>query len=260
MRSVVQYDACCQALREELDVEPGAETQRLYESIRSGKLARLPREPDTQPIGPLPAFLSPPAGEEQRPERPVFVARERELAQLAHFLDLALASRGRVVLVTGEAGSGKTSLLQEFTQLAQETHAAPLTGCPQPRSGHTGQALIAAGGNCNAYTVIGDPYLPFREILELLTGDVQANWAAGTISAEHARRLWQFLPLAAQALVEAGPDLIDTFVRGAALLERARACTQGPSTADWLARLDALVKLKPVARPGTSGLQQRRST
>jgi hypothetical protein len=39
--------------------------------------------------------------------------------------------------------------------------------------------LIVAGGNCNAYTGRGDPYLPFREILELLTGHVEARWAAG---------------------------------------------------------------------------------
>jgi DNA-binding SARP family transcriptional activator/predicted ATPase len=249
--ALAQYEACCRALREELDVEPGEETQRLYDSIQSGKLARLRREPDTYPTAPLPAFLSPPAVQ----ERPIFVARERELAQLDRSLDLALAGQGRVVFVTGEAGSGKTSLLQEFIHRAQETHADPLTGSPQPRSDHAAQALIAAGGNCNAYTGIGDPYLPFREILERLTGDVQTNWAAGALSAEHARRLWQSLPLAAQALVEAGPDLIDTFIPGVALLERARAYVQRSGTGDWLARLDALV-YKSASRPGTSGLQQ----
>ena len=123
------------------------------------------------------------------------------------FLDLALAGQGRVVFVTGEAGSGKTALIQEFTRRAQAAHAD----------------LIVASGNCNAYTGIGDPYLPFREILELLTGDVEARWAAGAMTREHARRLWNTLPLAAQALVEAGPDLIDTFVPRAALLERAMA-------------------------------------
>ncbi|NIP18270.1 MAG: AAA family ATPase, partial [Xanthomonadales bacterium] len=80
---------------------------------------------------------------------------------------------GRVVFVTGEAGSGKTALVQEFTRRAQEAHAD----------------LVVASGNCNAYTGIGDPYLPFREILELLTGDVEARWAAGAMTREHARRL-----------------------------------------------------------------------
>jgi DNA-binding SARP family transcriptional activator/tetratricopeptide (TPR) repeat protein len=253
--ALAQYEACCRALREELDVEPGEETRRLYASIQSGKLVRSRQEPKAQPTVPLPAFLSPSTGQEQLPERPIFVARERELAQLDRFLDLALAGQGRIVFVTGEAGSGKTSLLQELTHRAQDAHADPLTGSPQPRSSETEQALIAAGGNCNAYTGIGDPYLPFREILELLTGDIQANWAAGALSAEHAHRLWQFLPLAAQALVEAGPNLIDTFIPGTALLERARAYAQRSGTADWLDRLDALVA-KSASRPAPPGVQQ----
>ncbi|NIP17123.1 MAG: AAA family ATPase, partial [Xanthomonadales bacterium] len=139
---------------------------------------------------------------------------------------------------TGEAGSGKTALVQEFTRRAQEAHAD----------------LIVASGNCNAYTGIGDPYLPFREILELLTGDVEARWAAGAMTGEHARRLWNTLPLAAQALVEAGPDLIDTFVLRAALLER--AMTYAPGRADWLTRLDELVERKPTTGPGALSPQQ----
>ncbi|MFQ5814295.1 MAG: ATP-binding protein, partial [Anaerolineae bacterium] len=43
----------------------------------------------------------------------VFVARERELAQLNEFLNQALAGQGTVCFVTGEAGSGKTALVTE---------------------------------------------------------------------------------------------------------------------------------------------------
>ncbi|MFQ5873723.1 MAG: ATP-binding protein [Dehalococcoidia bacterium] len=43
----------------------------------------------------------------------VFVARERELAQLQTFLDRALAGHGAVCFVTGEAGSGKTTLVTD---------------------------------------------------------------------------------------------------------------------------------------------------
>jgi predicted ATPase len=168
-----------------------------------------------------PAFLAAKVREEGT-ERPLFVARERELAQLDEALQLALTDQGRVAFVTGEAGGGKTSLLQEFTRRAQEAHVD----------------LIVSGGNCNAHTGIGDPYLPFREILESLTGDVQAKWAAGAISAERARRLWHMLPLAAQALAETGPDLIDTFVPRAPLLERARTYPHWPGRADLLARLE----------------------
>ena len=58
----------------------------------------------------------------------------------------------------------------EFSRCAQERHAN----------------LVFAGGNCNAYTGAGDPYLPFRDILGLLTGDVEARWAAGAIGQQDA--------------------------------------------------------------------------
>ena len=55
---------------------------------------------------------------------------------------------------------------------------------------------IVATGNCNAYTGLGDPYLPFLEILGLLTADVEARLAAGAIDPEQVRRLQQFFPIA----------------------------------------------------------------
>jgi hypothetical protein len=253
--ALAQYETCRRLLAEELGVEPGKETTRLYEQIRNGKL----KAPELFPVTPpdltarLPLFL------EEEPaeiERPVFVARERELAQLDGFLDLALAGQGRVVFVTGEAGSGKTALVQEFTWRAQDVHADPSSLRQAQDGAGSGQALVVASGNCNAYTGIGDPYLPFREILELLTGDVEAKWAAGAMTREHALRLWNTLPLAAQALVEAGPDLIGTFVFRAALLERAMTCTQWPGRADWLTRLDELVERRPTTVSSAPGPRQ----
>jgi DNA-binding SARP family transcriptional activator/predicted ATPase len=232
--ALAQYETCRRLLAEELGVEPSAETNHLYDQIRDGKLKSLVPSPPSPPdlTATLPPFLQ---EEPVQAERPIFVARERELSQLDRFLDLALTGQGRVVFVTGEAGSGKTALVQEFTQRIQEAHAN----------------LVVASGNCNAYTGIGDPYLPFREILELLAGDVEARWAAGAATREHARRLWNTLPLTAQALVSAGPDLIDTFVPHAALLARAMTCTQWPGRADWLIRLNKLVAGRPLgpARP-----------
>ena len=103
-----------------------------------------------------------------------FVARELELAQLDRFLEDALTGKGRVVFAIGEAGTGKTTLIQEFSRRAQATHSQ----------------LIVAGGRCQAFTGVGDPYLPFREILGLLTGDVEARWNTGAIRQEQALRLW----------------------------------------------------------------------
>jgi DNA-binding SARP family transcriptional activator/predicted ATPase len=221
--ALTQYETCRRLLAEELDVEPAPETIGLYEQIRSGALgARAPSPPSPPSHAPrLLPFLE---GTVPQVETPPFVARERELARLDRFLDLALAGQGRVAFVTGEAGSGKTTLIQEFARRAQEAHAD----------------LIVASGNCNAHTGIGDPYLPLREILTLLTGDVEARWAAGAMTREQAVRLWNTLPLAAEALVEAGPDLVGTFVPSGALLQRSLDAVQGTGGDGWLARLRAL--------------------
>ena len=83
--------------------------------------------------------------------------------------------------------------------------------------------MIVASGNCNAYSGVGDPYLPFRDVLGMLTGDVEARWAAGAISQTHARQLWALLPHTVAAIIEHGPDLVDVFVSGPALKKRAQA-------------------------------------
>jgi serine/threonine protein kinase/tetratricopeptide (TPR) repeat protein len=170
-------------------------------------------------------------------ERPPFVGRERELESLNRLLEQALEGQGQIVLVTGEAGSGKTALIDEFARTAQEDH----------------DDLIVARGNCDAQTGIGDPYLPFREVLGLLTGDVESKLASGSINRNHARRLWSLLPLAVQALVERGPDLLDTFVPGTSLVSRAKKFT--PAPARWRVRLEELARRNAGALRGVK-LQQ----
>jgi serine/threonine protein kinase/tetratricopeptide (TPR) repeat protein len=170
-------------------------------------------------------------------QAPLCVAREQELAKLDRFLDLTLSGKGQMVFVTGEAGSGKTTLIRTFEELAQKKHAD----------------LIVVRGKCDAHTGIGDPYLPFREVLAMLTGEVEAMWAAGAITMDHATRLWNFFPLSMQALVDAGPDLIGTFVPSEALVKHAVAFAH--RRADWSARLKKHVERK-AAGSATSTLQQ----
>ena len=225
--ALAQYESCRKLLDEELSVEPSEETKELYGKIRDGKLkaaAALPKfQPDRHPVSP-PFFEM----ETPRVETSPVVAREPELEKMNGFLTQVLAGQGRVVFVTGEAGSGKTSLIQEFTRQAQDAN----------------DDLLVASGNCNAYTGIGDPYLPFREILELLTGNVEARWAAGTITKDHALRLWNKLPVAVGALASTGPDLIDTFVHRSALRDRAHVSASGKP--DWLTSLEILLERRPI--------------
>jgi DNA-binding SARP family transcriptional activator/predicted ATPase len=222
--ALAAYEKLAHSLREELAAEPSTETTMLCGRIRDGQLEAPPPFLTAPPgeSAELPAFLVEGQGDD---DRSVFVARERELGQLDQLLARAREGRGQAVFVTGEAGSGKTALIHEFSRRAQRA---------DPK-------LVVAIGNCNAHTGIGDPYLPFREILELLTGGVEAKWAARAIASEHARRLWHALPTAGRALVEAGPDLVGTFVRPVPLLERARTHADWFGSSEWLARLGKLV-------------------
>jgi adenylate cyclase len=204
-----QFETCQQTLWEELGVQPSGETTALYQRIQAGTLDLPPQ---------LPAFLTA-EGARHETERPLFVARERELARLDEFLNAALIGRGQVVFITGGPGQGKTALLDAFSQRA-------MGAFPD---------LLIASGNCNAYSGLGDPYLPFRDVMEMLTGDVEARWDAGVISRDHAQRLWAALPLVVQALLDHAPYLLDVFVPRAALLSRAMAA--GQDNRPWLARL-----------------------
>jgi DNA-binding SARP family transcriptional activator/predicted ATPase len=229
--ALAQYRVCRETLQREFGVEPSDGTVWLYEQIHDGTLA-----PVLPPAG-LRDIVDVDAREPGESSQPAFVARERELARLDEHLRLALEGHGRTLFVTGEAGQGKSALVHAFSQGAQDTH-------PE---------LVVCSGYCNAYTGIGDPYLPFREILEMLTGDVDTQVAAGAIGDEHARRLRRALPLTAQALLRDGPDLIDVFVPGAALVRRAVACAT--REAGWVRELQKLVGRQSEA-PGAGGVQQ----
>jgi DNA-binding SARP family transcriptional activator/predicted ATPase len=193
-------------LREELGVEPPAEVIALADRLRT---APESLEPETRLEPELTARELPFDVRRARPPAepmPIpFVSREEELETLGRFMEDALAGRGRVGFIAGESGTGKTALAEEFCQRAMEARAD----------------LVVATGNGNAYTGTGDPYLLFREILGMLTGDVEARWAVGSISPDHARRLWNTLPTTAGALLKEGSDLFGPFISVGALRDRA---------------------------------------
>ena len=171
--------------------------------------------------------------------RESFVAREHELGRLNEFLDSSLKGQGQVCFVTGEAGAGKTALIREFAVRAQAKH----------------DDLIVAVGSCDSQTGTGDPYSPFREVLSLLTGDVDAKAAQGSLSKENARRLREFMRISGETLVEFGPDLIDMFVPGSGLVVRATKYVAG--RAGWLDKLQALLKSREKYNMlGASKLEQ----
>jgi DNA-binding SARP family transcriptional activator len=218
-----QYRHCVRALETELDVPPSPTTTALYERIRTQRAGIVPVEipsPGSERV-PFPDFLA----DEDAPipyKKPVFVARERELGLLEGYLDTALSGRSQVVFITGGPGRGKTALMGAFAQRAMSHHPD----------------LLFARGTCNAFSGQGDPYLPFRGIMEILTGDVEDQWAAGSLSKTHAQRIWRSIPTSVQTLVAHGPSLIDAIVHGGTLLARARQTVSG--NPPWLTDLSTL--------------------
>ncbi len=207
------FEFCKKMLAMELGVEPSEETTALYQQIQAGILDLPPQ---------LPAFLT---DEKARRafERPPFVRRTGELERLDTFLKSALAGQGRPIFITGGPGRGKTALLETFAQRAMEKYPS----------------LLVAGGKCNAYSGVGDPYLPYRDVMAMLTGDVEGRWDAGAITRDHAQRLWAAFSRIVRILLDHGPHLLDVFVPGGALLSRAMAAE---GVAPWLPRLREHIK------------------
>ncbi len=79
---------------------------------------------------------------------PPFVGRRQELDWLAQRLQQAISGQPRIVLIPGEAGIGKTRLLQELRSAAQR------------------RGIQACYGRC--YEDLALPYLPFVEALRVL--------------------------------------------------------------------------------------------
>jgi DNA-binding SARP family transcriptional activator len=202
--AVNAYKRCEDALQKDLAISPSKETQSLYRKILRGDAEQESSTFDINLSDPsLPAFLQLSASDKINFE-PLFIGRHEELRQLKGDLDLAVNGRSRVVFITGEAGSGKTYLINEFREQA-------ISKYPD---------LLSTMGSCSAYAGSGDPYLPFREIMQMLTGDVESRWTAGSVSGILANRLWHAMPSTVQAILENGPDVIDTFVAGQGLFTR----------------------------------------
>jgi DNA-binding SARP family transcriptional activator len=110
---------CRRTLAEELGLDPGPALAELEHAILAQRsdllLASLGRQGDAA-VPDVPGATGqpfPPADEETGPDA-VFVGRDAELAELAAAAAAARANGSLVVLVTGDAGMGKSSLLDRL--------------------------------------------------------------------------------------------------------------------------------------------------
>ena len=170
--ALAAYQSYGTRLQRELGLAPSVGIRELVEGIRRGESVphraangaladaskREPVEAESPPA-PLPPMVA-------RPEPAPMVGREAELEQLRDALARAAEGDLRVVLVTGEAGNGKSRLAAEF---AGEAHAS-------------GADVWA--GRC--YEDSPAPYSPFVEALRYrVTKDTLPDlpgWAAGELS------------------------------------------------------------------------------
>jgi len=221
--ALAQFEACRRTLQDEFGIDPSRATLRVVEQIRDGTF--VPETPAPRPID----IVFPDKGATSRDrtdDRLNFVARERELAQLDEHLHAAGEGRSHAVFVTGEAGYGKTALLQAFARRAQAAD-------PQ---------LVVIGGSCNAYTGVGDPYLPFRQATSSGETAATERWGDG-------RRRRDILSIAIQALLAHGRDLIDVFVPTTSL-ER-WVDTGGSLRYGWAAALREAIERASAKPPGS---------
>ncbi|MEO6192501.1 MAG: BTAD domain-containing putative transcriptional regulator [Thermoanaerobaculia bacterium] len=97
-RALAQYEELSNLLRDELGVEPLAETRTLYESILSQAVKEDTGPDQAEPIGPIIPL----------------VGRGAAYGQLQEGWTRALAGTVHLTLVAGERGIGKTRLIKSF--------------------------------------------------------------------------------------------------------------------------------------------------
>lgn len=173
-------------------------------------------------------FPGPVGGYERIP--PLFVGRERELVHLDTSLAGARTGAGQVVVVRGEAGTGKTALVNAFAR-----HAVARE-----------HDLIALGTACAP--AAAEPFSAFREALALLTGDVTARLGDGAFCHLNADRLARSSLIQVRRLLEDYSGLVGTFVHPDTLLHPA---TSHGAPEDWIrsarSKIESL-RLMPAGR------------
>ena len=202
-QALLRYKSLEEVLLHELGISPSDQIKRLFNQIRDGDLPGLFAIQGKFSFSLTSAFQS-----FFKCATP-FVDRQSELAQLDVHLRKSLTSQGRIAFISGEAGSGKTTLMNEFARRALRTN----------------NDLLVASGTCSAYNGLGDPFQPFREILESMVGINAMPSSENMLSQECARRLSIARPALLQTLLETSPSLIGTFLSTQDLLNHARETT-----------------------------------
>jgi DNA-binding SARP family transcriptional activator len=118
--AIQQYRSCVEVLARDLGVEPDERTKKLRDEILGRETAAVaPPDSSTHrhPVGPLPR-----SGPAFAP-RPPLIGRDAEMTLLRRALDDAWGGTGKLSLLSGDAGIGKTRILEDLAM-----HALPRGG------------------------------------------------------------------------------------------------------------------------------------
>lgn len=126
--ALAQYQTCMNILRRDFGVEPERETESLRHEIaaRSAQLPAATRTPETATAAPD-QRIQPVRFRGWEPGIPL-IGRDTELGRIRWALAEAGQMRGQVVLITGEAGIGKTRLVEELVTEARRQAASIMLG------------------------------------------------------------------------------------------------------------------------------------
>ena len=145
-----QFERCTVVLERELGVSPLPETRAVYQAVLAHQ--------------PVPRQAAPPAWTTLPGLDVPLVGRDAALRHLEQAYARVRAGQGEVVLISGEAGIGKSRLMQDFATSLSD------------------QALILVGTAQSAMQTM--PYQPVVEVLRLalnlqpVSGDLQPIWLA----------------------------------------------------------------------------------
>jgi DNA-binding SARP family transcriptional activator len=127
-----QYQACVEALAVELDVPPEPETAALYSQILSGDAPSPATVPPS--LSSFPQSLQSLDAETEERSTPM-VGRESELESLRLWLRTAWRGQGKIILITGDSGVGKTRLALEALRAAASAGMTTLFGAAYEQEG-----------------------------------------------------------------------------------------------------------------------------
>jgi DNA-binding SARP family transcriptional activator len=137
-----QYAECVRYLERELGVSPQSDTTQLYEAIRDKRFT-----PAIAQAPPVPVIHQQPQAHGARVQnsreaapaeqsillldrlvRGTLIGRERQVQQMRALWRRARDGEGAVLLISGEAGVGKTRLVRELVTVAKTSNVRLLTG------------------------------------------------------------------------------------------------------------------------------------